>query len=563
MMFGAILRYHLFRIGRYFSRHSVARLITAALFLLVFAVVGYGVYRFFLNGFVFMSLDTYLRDALFLYATELFLLIVAVLVFVSSLITTLLGLVRAERDQWIAASPRFAAIPLYVTAHAFTASAWPFFIIALPALLAVRDSFGLAPAGMAFAIVAIALLIALATFVAALFLMVIGFLLAFLTWMLRAPFLRPAWIIAICVLGLIVAGVWVSVRLSSVDVVEIFRARAPNAAYAGTEAITQMFGIFPSHLVAGVITAYDAGAPVRAALPFFRLLWSVLSAGLLLYIFSGWYLPVWQRLQEGRFHAEPATGPRRAGPPARFPRYFRGQTGTLFEKEWLALVRTPRNALWLGFMLFLWIVQAGLNIYIRHSMVKYRVNLEEAVHILESLQIMVAVYFMSAFILRFVFPAFSMERRTSWIIMSAPLDLARVYRTKFLFYVSLFLVLGGAVAAMNAVILNLPLAEAALFFMFLFVAIAFLTALGLAIGALFPNFETDDPEILSTSMPGLGLTVLCLAYGAVGASMFYEMLGGASFMPLAGFLAASLLGIFVLGSMPPRSLRRMEFGVSE
>jgi ABC-2 type transport system permease protein len=342
--------------------------------------------------------------------------------------------------------------------------------------------------------------------------------------------------------------------------VELFRARTESAAFAGTEAIMEKFAVFPSHLAAGVLAAYEAGDPAGAVVPFLRLLCSVLAAGVLLYILSRWYLPVWQKLQEGRFHAEPAAS-RDVSDPVRFPRYFTGQTGALFEKEWLTLVRTPRNALWLGFMLLLWMVQAGLNAYIRHSLVKYRVNLEEAVHILEALQVVVAVYFMSAFILRFVFPAFSIERKTAWIVASAPLDLARVYRAKFMFYAIVFLLIGGGVAAMNIAVLDLPLAEAALFFSLIFVAIAFLTALGLAIGALFPNFETDDPEILSTSMPGLGLTVLCLAYGALGAGLLYEVLGGASLVPLAGFLAASLLGICVLAGFPPRSLQRMEFGV--
>src|SRR3989344_5631447 len=218
MILSAILRYQLFRIGRYFARHSFARLITAAMVFLVFVGVGYAVYRFFLNGFMFMSLDAYLRGALFLYSSELFLFIVAVLVFVSSVITSLLGLFRAERDQWIVASPRFGIVPLSISARAFAASAWPFFIIALPALFAVRDSFGLDGMGMALSITAIALLVALAALAAVLFLMAVSYSLAALEWVLRAPFLRLGWIIAVGVLVLFIGATWASVRLSSTDV---------------------------------------------------------------------------------------------------------------------------------------------------------------------------------------------------------------------------------------------------------------------------------------------------------------------------------------------------------
>jgi hypothetical protein len=40
-------------------------------------------------------------------------------------------------------------------------------------------------------------------------------------------------------------------------------------------------------------------------------------------------------------------------------------------------------------------------------------------------------------------------------------------------------------------------------------------------GALFPSNETDDPETISTSMPGLFFTALSLIYGALCSFILY------------------------------------------
>ena len=76
----------------------------------------------------------------------------------------------------------------------------------------------------------------------------------------------------------------------------------------------------------------------------------------------------------------------------------------------------------------------------------------------------------------------------------------------------------------NSVVLNVPLAQAAYGMMLLVVTIIFIVTLGLSLGALFPNTETDDSETISTSMPGLFFTALSLVYGSISAFILYRSL---------------------------------------
>jgi Zn-dependent protease with chaperone function len=90
--------------------------------------------------------------------------------------------------------------------------------------------------------------------------------------------------------------------------------------------------------------------------------------------------------------------------------------------------------------------------------------------------------------------------------------------------------------------------------------ILFLVTFGLGLGAIFPNFDSDDPEVISTSLPGLAFIFGSLFYGGVGAYLFYGFLmGNATIGALVGFDALTiLLGIAILG-LSLRSLRKFEF----
>jgi hypothetical protein len=111
----------------------------------------------------------------------------------------------------------------------------------------------------------------------------------------------------------------------------------------------------------------------------------------------------------------------------------------------------------------------------------------------------------------------------------------------------LFFVLVGIVMSfINVSILNLPFSYAA-YSMLLFISVVILiVTLGLSLGAIFPNFETDDPEVISTSIPGLFFTALSLIYGAMGDWVLYISIVNGNMNNLLLFVLATFVLIAII-----------------
>ena len=213
--------------------------------------------------------------------------------------------------------------------------------------------------------------------------------------------------------------------------------------------------------------------------------------------------------------------------------------------------------LWLGFLLTIWLIQTSLNLLAKSNAETYNANLSSVFSLVQAIQAATVVYFIASFVLRFAFPSFSMEKKTAWIIASAPLSLSSLFWAKFLFYGVIFGALGVLTGVLNA--FALPFSVAGSLFVFIAAAIIFLTALGITLGALFPNFETDDPETLSTTLPGLAFIMLAFLYGAGGAWIIYNAFASGTPFALLLFEAASLIGAVILSVIGARSLKRVEF----
>jgi hypothetical protein len=118
--------------------------------------------------------------------------------------------------------------------------------------------------------------------------------------------------------------------------------------------------------------------------------------------------------------------------------------------------------------------------------------------------------------------------------------------------------LSAIIALINIWILQLAPASAMLFVVLCVLATVTVTALGVSMGALFPRFETDDPQQLGTSMPGIGLIAVSLLYGAVGASAFFMVLAYSAVTPVIGFALLSIAiitGSIALAEQAVRELR--------
>ena len=550
---------------KYLKTQRAAKLITIFIFLAVLFAVGFGIYSFFRWEFSLIANDAYLRVALPLFFYEGLFLVVFLLVLVSSFITGMFTLFRGRNDALIMASPRYAMVFWRGYWRAFFSSAWPVVVIAIPAFLGSSAVFPVSFLGGLFFVVALVLLagiavaLAIALFMAASSIM---YLLHRFFWKYFGAeglfSFGTSALFGILVLAVGLALAWRQAWTG--DVVSIFAPFSSSWTASRIDIIMSRFSVFPSHLVTLELFNAQMGDFGSAAIITLGLVFMFCLCLLILRILQWGFLPLWQLFQEGRFEAKAAAPRMRASKgPITFPRFFKSPLGALFEKEMIILFREMRSVLWFFFLLVLWGIQIVMEFFIRANLIKYNVDLTTIVAQIETLELATAIYFISAFIVRFVFPAFSSERRTAWILGTAPLDLKTVFWAKFLFYSGIFLVLGLAFTVLNFAIIQTAVAQAFAFLCFALVMIVFLVAYGLGLGAIFPNFESDDPEVLSTTLPGLGFIFGSLIYGACGSYLFYGFLAHGSLGPLAGFDILTLILAALMIILSLRSLGKIEF----
>jgi len=558
-MFTQLWHYHWQRIIRYFKHRKTAKIITAALFVFIFILVAVAIFYLFKEGFQTFALDPFLVEAMPLYVYELFLLLISALVFISALITAIFGLYKRERDLLIMVAPAYQGLPAYVFMRIFISAIWPLLLIALPALLAMLAVFKIGALSFIIALVAIVLLVAFVTGFALLVVLFFSWLLYKLPSLTGKSWLRVGSLAFLSSL-IVIAGLIAAWRrtLAYSDLIALFGAENLDIAQAYVDIIIQQFSIFPSHYGAMVLSLLQQGQMLNAIQALGWLLLLFIASLVLIRFLIVRFLPLWQVMQEGNFQPE-TVGSNKPHKAIKFPKLFKSQLGAIFEKEALVTIRSTRNLMWLGLLLVIWMMQTGLNFVLGKNIAQHATDAVFSVQTIEALQYMTVVFFISAFVLRFAFPSFSTEIKTAWIIGSAPVEYKKIFWAKFFFYSLIFVAIGLGVGWFNLSVLNLPVNASALLFFYFFLAIVFVNVLGLSLGAIYPNFETDDPQVLSTSLPGLGFMVISMLYGGLGAWLIYQSISfGFNIYSLA-YIILSLLVIIWLLRKATNSLSKIEF----
>lgn len=557
-----MMKYFLqFEIGKgakYFKTKKVAKSITGLMFTLVFLLVFAGVYMFFVSSFKYINynIEPEVRLPVTLFIYEVFLLILSGIIVFSCMVSGLFSLFRGENDNWIISSPAFGMFPKIVFTKSLFRSVWPFFVAFLPAVLAFCQVYSLSIASLFFIFMSFVVLLILLN---ALTLSVIIFVGSIYFYVSRnVSKFRFSFggliVIMLFLTGMTVSAVW---RTSAdTDIVKLFRADETDVS-VDMSGISSHFYFLPTHPFALEMTEWQDNNFLKAMEDFFLMLVIAGISVVILWRISGLFYPLWQKLQEGNYR-ESSLGRRKFGFGMTF-RFSGGKVSALFKKEALVLVRNPRGMLWFLFLLFIWLSQIGTSMVLGGNIERYDTDVSERLAMLQSLQFIVAVYFICSFTLRFVFPAFSLEKKTAWILASAPIGFKRIYFGKYLFYVSFFVTVGGLMGYINASILNLGLINATYSMALFVVVIIFIVTLGLSLGAVFPNFETDDPEVISTSMPGLFFTALSLIYGASGAFVLYSALNSGNIAVLTLFIVMTIFLIAVILQRTPGLARNRDF----
>jgi len=148
-----------------------------------------------------------------------------------------------------------------------------------------------------------------------------------------------------------------------------------------------------------------------------------------------------------------------------------------------------------------------------------------------------AAFVLTAVAARFVYPAVSIEGDAFWIVKSSPIEIGKFLWIKFfVYYIPLF------VLAETLIVLSNILLHVTPFMMWLSVATIFfmvpgIVAMGVGLGAAYPDFKSENPAQSVTSFGGLLFMILCA--GFIGIIIILEA-GPVYSVFMAGIRGASL-----------------------
>jgi ABC-2 type transport system permease protein len=135
---------------------------------------------------------------------------------------------------------------------------------------------------------------------------------------------------------------------------------------------------------------------------------------------------------------------------------------------------------------------------------------------------------------RFIFPAVSMEGRTLWLLKSSPLPMRQLLWSKFWIGTLPLLILAVGIVGVTDALLQVT----QFIFLVSIFTITFLTfavaGLALGLGAVFPQYDTENAAQIPTSFGGL--VFMMISAGLVGAVVLLEA------RPVYGYLAAEAFG---------------------
>jgi ABC-2 type transport system permease protein len=187
--------------------------------------------------------------------------------------------------------------------------------------------------------------------------------------------------------------------------------------------------------------------------------------------------------------------------------------GALMSKDFRTFFRD--NTQWSQLLLIAALVVVYLYNYSVLPLDRARMPTLYLQNLISFLNMGLAGFVLAAIGARFVFPAVSAEGFSFWIMQTSPLSLQRLLWSKFFFYLGPLLLLGLVLAiASNALL------QVSAFMQWLtpitVVSMVFgITALGIGMGAAFPNFKAENLAQVATGFGGLLYMILAMSFIAV------------------------------------------------
>jgi ABC-2 type transport system permease protein len=134
---------------------------------------------------------------------------------------------------------------------------------------------------------------------------------------------------------------------------------------------------------------------------------------------------------------------------------------------------------------------------------------------LSFLNIGLAGFVISALCVRFIFPAVSSEGQAFWIILSSPLSPRRFLWSKYLGYLLPMLVLAEMLIIYTNYLLKVTPFMMALSSVTIFFLVFGIVALGVGLGAVYPNFQHENIAQVATGFGGLVYMIISSVFIAL------------------------------------------------
>jgi ABC-2 type transport system permease protein len=194
-------------------------------------------------------------------------------------------------------------------------------------------------------------------------------------------------------------------------------------------------------------------------------------------------------------------------------RPFKPELGAIIDKDLRAFFRD--NTQWSQLLL----LGALVVVYVYNFSVlpldKSPIRVEFLQNEIAFLNVGLAGFVLSAVSVRFIFPAVSSEGLAFWILQSSPLPLKRFLWTKFALYLLPMLVLGEVLIVLTNHLLEVTPFMMALSSVTMFFAVFGIVALGVGMGAMYPNFNHQNIAQVATGFGGLMFMILSAAFMAL------------------------------------------------
>lgn len=123
-----------------------------------------------------------------------------------------------------------------------------------------------------------------------------------------------------------------------------------------------------------------------------------------------------------------------------------------------------------------------------------------------------ALFVLTAITARFAYPAVSLEREAFWLVKTSPLSIRTFLWIKFFIYYLPLLILTEVLIAATNILLQVTPFMMILSTLTVFFVVPGIVALGIGLGAAYPDFKAENPTQTITSFGGLVFMIACAGY---------------------------------------------------